>query len=82
VPYKNIILNRPYYADFTVYNKIILEAKALDELPDALFSQAINYLKASEYKLCLLVNFGCPKLEFKRIVLEPDKNMNLSSHEH
>jgi len=69
IPYKDSILQRKYYADFTVYNKIILEAKAIDGLGDDLTSCAINYLKVSHFQLCLLVNFGRPLIEFKRIVL-------------
>ncbi len=69
IPYKDTILKRKYYADFTVMDKIILEAKALDGLPTELTSRAINYLKVSGYQLCLLVNFGRPNFEFKRIVL-------------
>jgi GxxExxY protein len=69
IEYKGHILKRKYYADFTVYGKIILEAKALDGLPEALYSRGINYLKVSNYRLCLLVNFGSPRLQYKRIVL-------------
>lgn len=69
IPYKDTILKRKYYAYFTVMDKIILEAKALDGLPTELTSRAINYLKVSGYQLCLLVNFGRPNFEFKRIVL-------------
>jgi GxxExxY protein len=70
VPYKGIVLPRSYYADFTVYNKILLEAKALNNLSDEILSRCINYLKVSGYELCLLVNFGQPKLEFRRIILQ------------
>lgn len=69
IPYKDKILQRKYYADFTVFDKIILEVKALDGLPEELTSRAINYLKVSGYQLCLLVNFGRPKFEFRRMVL-------------
>lgn len=69
IKYKDIVLNKEYYADFTVFGKIILEAKALDLLPDVATAQAINYLKASRFKLCLLINFGTSSLQIKRIIL-------------
>ena len=69
IDYKDHILRRKYYADFTVFGNIILEAKALDGLPDELYSRCINYLKVSNYRLCLLVNFGTPSLQYKRVVL-------------
>jgi GxxExxY protein len=69
IDYRGHILQHKYYADFTVMDKIIVEAKALDALPSELMARCINYLKASNYKLCLLVNFGTPKLQWQRIVL-------------
>ena len=69
VKYKTIILKRKFHADFTVYNKIILEIKAKETFSNEDIAQAINYLKVSGYQLALLVNFGKSKLEVKRIVL-------------
>ena len=70
VNYKDIILQHKFYADFMVYDKIILEIKAVSEISDEFVAQSINYLKVSKNKLALIVNFGEPKLDFKRIVLE------------
>lgn len=72
VIYKSTILNKKYFADFTVFDKIILEAKAIQALPDELLTRCINYLKVSNYQLCLLVNFGAPRLEYKRIILSEE----------
>ncbi len=69
VRYKTIILNKKYIADFVCYNNIILELKATKEFNDAYYAQVINYLKATGFKLALLVNFGKPKLEYRRIIL-------------
>ncbi len=69
VKYKNIFLNRSFNADFTVYNKIILEIKAKENFSNDDIAQTINYLKLSGYKLGLLINFGKSKLEVKRLVL-------------
>ena len=69
VNYKGIILPHKFYADFVVYNKIILEVKAISNISDEFIAQAINYLKVSSNQLALIVNFGELKLNYKRIVL-------------
>ncbi len=69
VNYKGIILPHKFYADFVVYDKIILEIKAVSGIADEFVAQAINYLKVSGNKLALIVNFGELKLNYKRIVL-------------
>jgi GxxExxY protein len=68
VNYKGIILPHKFYADFVVYDKIILEVKCLRILTDEHFAQTLNYLKVSGCKLGLLVNFGELKLVKRRIV--------------
>lgn len=68
VVYKGHILPRKYYADFVVFDKIILEVKCVAALTDEHYSQVINYLKVSGNKLGLLVNFSRNKLETKRII--------------
>ncbi len=70
VNYKNVILPHKFYADFVVFDKIILEVKAVSGIVDEFVAQAINYLKVSQNQLALIVNFGELKLNFKRIVLE------------
>jgi len=69
VDYKGIILPHRFYADFVVFDKIILEVKGVSALTDEFTAQCINYLKVSGCKLALLVNFGELKLNYKRIVL-------------
>jgi len=66
--FKGIELRKRYNADFICYEKIIVETKALSNLTDDHLGQVLNYLKATQFKLGLLVNFGQPKLEYKRIV--------------
>ena len=70
VQYKDIILPHKFYADFVVYDKIILEIKAVAGIVDEFIAQAINYLKVSGNRLAIIVNFGELSLNFKRIVLE------------
>lgn len=62
-------LKKTYVADFVAYDRIIVEIKALKSLGAAEEAQVLNYLKASGHRLGILINFGAPRLEFKRIVL-------------
>jgi GxxExxY protein len=68
VNYKGIILPHKFYADFVVFNNIILEIKGVSTLNDEFIAQCINYLKVSGNRLALLVNFGELKLNHKRII--------------
>lgn len=69
INYKNYILPHKYYADFVVYNEIILEVKAVNGIVDEFIKQTLNYLAISKCKLGLIVNFGEESLKYKRIVL-------------
>jgi|SRR5690554_2012628 len=55
-------------ADFVVEEKVLVEIKAVTELTDVHWAQALNYLKAYRLKVGLLVNFGSKSLTFKRLV--------------
>jgi GxxExxY protein len=55
-----------FYADILVEGKIILELKAASALTDIHKAQVINYLKATGNEVGLLINFGNPKLEYRR----------------
>ena len=67
--YKGQKLSKHYFADFVCYNQIIVELKALSAITSNHEAQVINYLKASEMKLGLLINFGSRSLQYKRFVL-------------
>ncbi|MEP6803264.1 MAG: GxxExxY protein [Flavobacterium sp.] len=69
IAYKDIILSSYYFADFVVFDKIILELKAIVTLSSSEIKQTLNYLAASKNKLGLLVNFGEDSLKYKRIIL-------------
>jgi len=69
VHYKGIILPHKFFADFVVYDKIILEVKGMSGISDEHIAQTLNYLKVSKCKLGLLVNFGQVSLQYKRILL-------------
>ena len=67
--YKGRSLKQKYVPDFMCFDKIVIEIKAVTELTALHRAQLQNYLKATGYKLGLLVNFGhYPKLEYERIV--------------
>ena len=67
--YKGRSLKQKYVPDFICFDKIVMEIKAVTELTALHRAQLQNYLKATGYKLGLLVNFGhYPKLEYERIV--------------
>jgi GxxExxY protein len=57
-----------YAADLLVEGKVIVELKAVKTLDDVHLAQCMNYLKATRLSVCLLLNFGRPKLEVKRVV--------------
>lgn len=67
--YKNFKLPRNYNADFVVYEKIILEVKAIESLTSGNIKQTLNYLATSKLKLGLIVNFGEDSLKYKRVIL-------------
>jgi GxxExxY protein len=68
IGYKDIILKHRYYADFIVYESIILEVKASSMIVNGFIKQTINYLKASGLQLGIIANFGEPSLVSKRVV--------------
>ncbi len=69
INYKGNILEKKYYADFVCYDKIIIELKASNDIYSEYISQTLNYLKASQFKLGLIVNFGTKSLQYKRVIL-------------
>ena len=67
--YKHHLLESKYIPDAICYDKIVLELKAAKEITDEYRAQVHNYLKATGYRLGIIVNFGhYPKLQYERIV--------------
>jgi len=69
VYYKEAILTHRFYADFVVFDKIILEVKGVAAITDEFIARALNYLKVSYNQLALIANFGELNLNSKRIIL-------------
>jgi GxxExxY protein len=63
-----------YFADILVNDCVILELKTAEALADEHHAQILNYLKASDIEVGLLMNFG-PKAEFKRKIFENIKKV-------
>ena len=68
VEYKGEIIGE-YFADIVVNDRVILELKSIESLQKVHEAQLLNYLKATGYRIGLLVNFTYPKAEIKRFVL-------------
>ncbi|WP_372641002.1 GxxExxY protein [Ancylomarina sp.] len=69
VSYRGEKLNKNYFADFICYGEIIIELKAVKTLEDSHYAQLLNYLKATEKKIGLLINFGAKSLQYKRVIM-------------
>jgi GxxExxY protein len=81
--YKGRPLKSSYRCDFFCFGEVIVEIKATKAISDVEVAQVINYLKASKTKRPVLLNFGAPSLEYRRIVLDlpetPSENLRKSA---
>ncbi len=68
IAYKGRYLVKEYIPDFLCFDQVIVEIKAMKELTNMEQAQILNYLKASGKPVGLLINFGSPRLEWKRMV--------------
>jgi GxxExxY protein len=68
--YKSQRLEQTYKPDLICYDPIILELKAVKDISPEHKAQVINYLKATNLKLGVLINFGShPKAQIERFAL-------------
>ena len=74
VYFKNQLVGE-YYADLLIEDKVIVELKACELLMNAHIAQIMNYLKATEIEVGLVLNFG-ENPEFKRILYTNDRKIN------
>lgn len=65
--YRDVIIGE-YLADLVVERRVLVELKSVPFLEKAHEAQTINYLRVSRLKVGLLLNFGRPKLQYKRFV--------------
>lgn len=66
VRYEDVIVGE-FFADLLVENFLIIELKTASGFADGHKAQCINYLHALRLPLCLLINFGRPRVEVKRV---------------
>ena len=69
INYKGYKLPHRFFADFIVYDKIILEVKDASTINETYVAQTLNYLKVSGERLALITNFGENSLNYQRIIL-------------
>jgi GxxExxY protein len=67
VRYDGVIVGS-YFADLLIEGIVLVELKAVKGLDEVHLAQCLNYLKASDLKICLLFNFATPKLDIRRVV--------------
>lgn len=73
-------MNKTYRVDFICNDKIILEIKAVSNMPTAFYAQLRNYLRCTEMKLGILINFGQPSLQYKRVLNSKSSPSSSNSH--
>ena len=67
IAYKGHQLDKEYILDFQCYEQVIVEIKSIKELTNIEHAQLLNYLKATGKPVGVLLNFGAPKLEWRRM---------------
>lgn len=65
-----------YKPDFVIDNKVIVELKAVENIPKIFVDQLYDYLRNSEYELGYFINFASPKLYMKRIIFTNDRKFS------
>ena len=79
VSYRGHRLDASYRVDFICFDDVIVELKALARLSAIEEAQVINYLKASTLSKAILLNFGAPRLEYRRLVLQSKSSATSAS---
>ncbi|MEO7978908.1 GxxExxY protein [Flavobacterium sp.] len=68
IEYKGIILPHKFYADFIVYDDIILEVKSVKEICNDHLAQTLNYMKLADTPVGIIANFQNKSLVHKRLI--------------
>ncbi|MGH8067143.1 MAG: GxxExxY protein [Candidatus Entotheonellia bacterium] len=67
VRYDGVVVG-DYMVALLVQNEVLVELKAVKSLDNIHVAQCLNYLKATKFKVCLLLNFGTPRVQIRRLV--------------
>ena len=67
IRYDGVIVG-DYIADLVVDGRVLVELKAVKALDPVFTAQCLNYLRATGLPVCLLINFGTPRIQIKRFV--------------
>ena len=78
--YYDGILVGDFIADLLVEDQVLVEIKAVRAIDEAHQAQGLNYLKATGLKVCLLINFGKPRVEIKRLINFPSFKLTTDEH--
>lgn len=73
IQYDGRPLDRYYRADF-LCDEVVVELKAQAKLEDGQTGQVVNYLRATGFTIGLLINFGGPSLEYRRVISTHTRN--------
>jgi GxxExxY protein len=79
--YKGTLLSNKYIADFICYDKIVIELKAASSILSEHKAQVINYLKATNMELGIIINFGEGSLKHDRVIREHSRRTQYANQE-
>ena len=80
IRYDDVVVGT-YVADLVVQGSLLLEIKAVKFLDEIHTARCLNYLKSTALPLCLLINFGRPRVEIKRVILTTEhQTMTKAAH--
>ena len=76
--YKGVKVSE-YVPDLVLFSKIIVDTKVIDKIGDHQIGQMLNYLRITELKVGLIINFKRARLSYRRVMLTPSSPHNLQS---
>jgi GxxExxY protein len=80
IRYKDKVLEHTYRPDLVISEKIVVELKAIEKIGNNEIAQLLNYLKATDYEVGIIINFGAKQdLEWKRMILTEDQKRKRTS---